>query len=89
MGPKIQDLLAELERGRAELDQERQWRQDAEAEARSERRRREEQRRLAIEIVRPYSNNSRRGNETDKSEVPSIQSPITNPVTCLRGDIFW
>lgn len=52
MDPKIQELLAELERERAErereraeLDQERQWRQDAEAEARSERRRREEEQR--------------------------------------------
>ncbi|OJD21639.1 hypothetical protein ACJ73_07018 [Blastomyces percursus] len=59
MDPKIQELLAELERERAErereraeherqraaLDQERQWRQDAESEARSERRRREEEQR--------------------------------------------
>ncbi|PGG95254.1 hypothetical protein GX51_08296 [Blastomyces parvus] len=54
MDPKIQELLAELERERAErereraeLDQERQWRQDAEAEARNERRRREEAEALA------------------------------------------
>ncbi|OJD10479.1 hypothetical protein AJ78_08529, partial [Emergomyces pasteurianus Ep9510] len=47
MDPKIQELLAELERERAELDQERQWRQEAEAEARSERRRREEAEALA------------------------------------------
>ncbi|OJD17116.1 hypothetical protein AJ78_02760 [Emergomyces pasteurianus Ep9510] len=54
MDPKIQELLAELEReraereqDRAELDQERQRRQVAEAEVRSERRRREEAEALA------------------------------------------
>ncbi|KGQ01464.1 hypothetical protein PAAG_11814 [Paracoccidioides lutzii Pb01] len=30
MDPKIQELLAELERERAERERERQWRQDAE-----------------------------------------------------------
>ncbi|EGE77253.1 hypothetical protein BDDG_00190 [Blastomyces dermatitidis ATCC 18188] len=74
MDPKIQELLAELERERAErereraerereraeLDQERQWRQDAEAEARSERRRREEeqQRREEAETLAASSESS-------------------------------
>ncbi|OAT14501.1 hypothetical protein BDBG_09513 [Blastomyces gilchristii SLH14081] len=43
MNLKIQELLAELERERAELDQERQWCQDAEAEVRSKRRQHEEE----------------------------------------------
>ncbi|KAG5294561.1 hypothetical protein I7I48_11114 [Histoplasma ohiense] len=52
MDPKVQELLAELERGRAELERETRRRQDAEAEARRERRQREEEQRLREEEQR-------------------------------------